>query len=240
MKGMVRPVVRLNLALYGHPDAGKFWEEKCDERCREVGFEPIPDWPSCYYHAGWKIVMIVYVDDFKMAGPKQNLPKAWSALRGEVKKRPDGTEYRTGLVIEDPKPAGHFLGCTHIKGTKVLSDGSKVTTMTYDMEPFFQSCIDKYLNLARDCGFTANLRIVATPFLAEDHRDSPQGKPSHEGAAIYCPACRHAFSPSESITDAEWKNTLKELNKVVIDDQPREKTLHEKYVERFEKRQPQR
>ena len=114
--------------------------------------------------------------------------------------------------MEDPKPAGNFLGCTHIKGSKTLADGSVVTTMTYDMESFFQSCVDKYLTLAREYEFAANMKKVPTPFVTEDHRDSPQGKPSHEGATMFCPECRHAFSPSESITDAEWKQALKKLN----------------------------
>ena len=63
----VRPVIRLLKALYGHPDSGTFWEQKCDEHCRSVGFQPIPDWPSCYFEPNLKCLLIIYVDDFKMA-----------------------------------------------------------------------------------------------------------------------------------------------------------------------------
>ena len=43
-----RPVRRLKKALYGHPDAGTYWEQKCDAHVRSVGFVPIgPEWPSC-------------------------------------------------------------------------------------------------------------------------------------------------------------------------------------------------
>ena len=45
-----RPVVRLLRALCGHPDAGTFLEARCDKAAREVGFEPIKNWPSCYHH----------------------------------------------------------------------------------------------------------------------------------------------------------------------------------------------
>ena len=32
------PVVRLVKALYGHPDAGTFWEQRCDESVRAMGW----------------------------------------------------------------------------------------------------------------------------------------------------------------------------------------------------------
>ena len=71
-----KPVVRLIKALYGHPDSGTFWGEKCDAHCKSQGFNAIPDWPSCYYNPDLKCLLIVYVDDFKLAGPKEVLPEA--------------------------------------------------------------------------------------------------------------------------------------------------------------------
>eukprot|EP00974_Lingulodinium_polyedra_P049126 4722756-Lingulodinium_polyedra.AAC.1 len=42
---MERPVCRLLKVLYGHPDAGTFWEKKCDSHSQKVGFEPLgPEW----------------------------------------------------------------------------------------------------------------------------------------------------------------------------------------------------
>eukprot|EP00973_Karenia_brevis_P040383 5580145-Karenia_brevis.AAC.1 len=35
-----RPVVRMRKALYGHPDAGTFWEKHCDERVQAAGYMP--------------------------------------------------------------------------------------------------------------------------------------------------------------------------------------------------------
>jgi hypothetical protein len=60
------PVVPLKLALYGHPDAGGYWERHCETQLRSVGFVPIPDWRSCFWHAGLRLFLVVYVDDFKM------------------------------------------------------------------------------------------------------------------------------------------------------------------------------
>ncbi len=43
--GLKRPVFRLDKALYGHPNAGGFWEEHCDAKCQDCGFTPIENWP---------------------------------------------------------------------------------------------------------------------------------------------------------------------------------------------------
>ena len=40
-----KPVV-LKLALYGHPDAGGYWESHCKERLIAGGFTPVPGWSS--------------------------------------------------------------------------------------------------------------------------------------------------------------------------------------------------
>ena len=45
--------------------------QHCDESVRAVGFEPIgEEWPSVYIHEKLQLVLVVYVDDFKMAGPQ--------------------------------------------------------------------------------------------------------------------------------------------------------------------------
>ena len=71
---MRKPVVLLKKAFYGHPDAGTFWEEHCDESVKRAGFRPVHDtWPSCYFRKELQLFLVVYVDDFKLSGPKQHL-----------------------------------------------------------------------------------------------------------------------------------------------------------------------
>ena len=84
-----RPVCRLVKALYGHPDAGTMWEQHCHTAVQKVGFKPLGDeWPSLYFHPEMKLLLVIYVDDLKMAGPKAQLPKGWAMLRHEyVSKR---------------------------------------------------------------------------------------------------------------------------------------------------------
>lgn len=130
-KGFIRPVIRLLQAPYGHPDSCTFWEQKCDAHCRSVGFEPIPVWPSCYFHDEFKCLLITYVDGFKIAGPTKALPVAWGRLN-------------EGLVIGKVCKASHFLGCTDEKGQFTFPGGKVVVSMTNNMEPFMKSCVDRY------------------------------------------------------------------------------------------------
>ena len=70
-----QPIVPQRLALYGRPDSGGHWERHCDERLRKAGFRPVADWRSCYVHPAWHLLLVVYVDDFKMASPLGPLPQ---------------------------------------------------------------------------------------------------------------------------------------------------------------------
>ena len=56
------PVVPLNYALYGHPDAGTYWEQKSHSKVLSVGFERVPgDWDSLFYHPVHKLMLTIYV-----------------------------------------------------------------------------------------------------------------------------------------------------------------------------------
>ena len=94
------PVCPLVYALYGHPDSGGYWEQHCDEHVKSIGFRALHSegWSSCYWHSRLKCFLVVYVDDFKMAGPADALKEAWSLLR---KTGPNGTK---GLKMDEPKP----------------------------------------------------------------------------------------------------------------------------------------
>ena len=64
--GMRKPVCRLRVALYGHPDSGTDWEHHCDTALREVGFSGVGGgaWPSCYFHKELQLRLSVYGDEF--------------------------------------------------------------------------------------------------------------------------------------------------------------------------------
>ena len=54
-----RPVVRLRLALYGHPLACAFWGRHSKEAILSVGFQPIPDWDGVFVHLELQLVLSV-------------------------------------------------------------------------------------------------------------------------------------------------------------------------------------
>ena len=61
-----------------------------------MGFTPIQDWRSCYFHPKLKLFLVVYVDDFKLAGPTKSLPEGWQLIRKKVR-------------MEEPTPLGNYL-----------------------------------------------------------------------------------------------------------------------------------
>ena len=190
-----RPVVPLRKALYGHPDAGTFWEQHCDESVRAVGFEPIgEEWPSVYIHEKLQLVLVVYVDDFKMAGPQKKLAQGWSMLRTHLKIEPE-----TGLDM--------YLGCNQSKGNVTLGNGHRVTTVTYDMEQLLRSCVDRYLEVAGD----VKLNKVVTPELHEETKNHVSRKPAKEGPSVVCNWCNNLVPTDGSATAPDQRGGTPEL-----------------------------
>ena len=111
------PVVPLRLALYGHPDSGGLWEAHCEEKLSKVGFEPVlrDIWKSVFYHPSLKLLLVVYVDDFKMAGPTKNMSEGWKRI-GEA------------IEMDPAEPLGRYFGCEHHEENNV--------TLTKEHHPF--------------------------------------------------------------------------------------------------------
>ena len=77
-----------------------------------------------------------------------------------------------------------------------LPTGGVATVQEYDMEDFLKSCIDLYQELAPG----VKLKKVSTPFLSEDHRNSPARGPAGTGPVEVCPWCECPHAPNP------WKN----------------------------------
>ena len=131
--------MQLIRALYGHPDSVTFWEEDCYEDVLAVGYESLgPEWPSTFVHRELRLLLTIYVDDFKLAGPIDNLARGWAILRSRIDIGPASRD-------------GMYLGCNVIKGDMILANGCTVRTITYDMEYALRQCLEKYLSLADGC-----------------------------------------------------------------------------------------
>ena len=68
--GIRDPVVPLVKALYGHPDAGGYWENHCNDHLAKVGFVSVDNLPSIFWHRELPLLLMVYVDDFKWRVPR--------------------------------------------------------------------------------------------------------------------------------------------------------------------------
>ena len=147
------PVVPPVYALYGHPDAGGYWEKHCESHLHKIGFRNVPGWRSCYRHKNG-CFLVVYVDDFKMAGPAAALAESWRLIRSGP----------GGIKTDKPQEASKYLGCDHYVTTE-KRNGQTVRQLRYDMSNFFKSCVTTYLELA---GPNApELRYAEAPFLEE-------------------------------------------------------------------------
>lgn len=179
-KNMRRPVVRLILSLYGHPDSGTYWEKHCTEAVVSCGWEEIEGWPGVFWHPEAKACLCVYVDDFKMSSPKSWTERLWKALHSKIRLDPHKKPDRfLGCYLEEfeckIKDLEEILGHRPEYWPRDSEDKTKklpfapkdpnkiVRGYVYNLQKCFESAVDKYCALA---GITkALLRKVSTPFI---------------------------------------------------------------------------
>ena len=107
-----------------------------------------------FFHSELQLMLMVYVDDFKMSGPAKNLAEGWKRIR-------------SGLDIDDPALVDRCL-CCHHKQLKGEVNGKAVNVMQYVVEGFMERCVTAYKDLCEEPDM--KLRPVDTPFLV-----SPEG-----------------------------------------------------------------
>ena len=80
--------------------AEHFGKNTATKVLQKLDFVPVDNWPACYWHERLKLFLCVYVDDFKLSGPKHNLAEGWEFISKE-------------LDLDPPEEAGLYLGCIH-------------------------------------------------------------------------------------------------------------------------------
>lgn len=171
-----QPVVILLRALFGHPDAGTYWEQHCDTAVNSMGFETVESWPPCYFHKEWTLLLSVYVDDFKMSGPETSMAKAWSKSREHIE-------------MDDPVPAGLYLGCKHNYKTE-----KDVKNINYDMKHYLMTTVEAYQKMCETAtGKIAARKTVATASVEEDQLAARAKAPCAQGPCILCEWSGHTF-----------------------------------------------
>ena len=67
------PVVIVKKALYGHPEAQGHWDMHLEAiLINKLGYQKFENWPSLYWHEKQRLLLLVFVDEFKLAGPNKN------------------------------------------------------------------------------------------------------------------------------------------------------------------------
>ena len=112
--------------------------------------------------------LVIYVDDFKMAGPSVHKERLWKEITGD----PEHPELG-GIYMGAPEPQARFLGCEHRLSRVTDPQGNVIQRMEYDMQGFFEKCLDRWQELTGQDWHS--LPTVATPFLDEDALRKNQG-----------------------------------------------------------------
>ena len=79
-------------------------------------------WECLFYHEQYKVILSVFVDDFKMAGRHSELAKAWKANRGPGK-----------LELDEPTDFGPHLGCDQHRSTITQKEAKERLENTYPL-----------------------------------------------------------------------------------------------------------
>ena len=156
-----------------------------------------------------KMLLVVYVDDMKLSGPKDKMKETWKALS-------------QNLNLEEPKgdvTGTHtFLGCIHKRSSKIVN-GVKVETMEYDVKASVKKAVDKYKEAVYEItGKEPMIWKADTPFLHDETKSSPLRKPCKPGPFVECPSCLHTISLDDipSLTHQEGeKRKVQDIMKVV-------------------------
>ena len=155
----------------------------CDRAVQAVGFEPLPpEWPSCYFNKKLQMFLLIYMDDFKLAGKIKHMQVAWEKIKA------------AGIVLDDPTPLNHFLACQHIKRKITRADGTVIITMEYDFEDSLRNSVARYVNLAAECGVTVTLKERHTHTISSGAY-APAQAPSQRGAMRRVPLVSNALLP---------------------------------------------
>ena len=130
------PVCLLKLALYGHPKSGKRWEDLLNSHLEQKRWSTIDEWKSCFWHDELKCLLVVYLDDFKLAGTTGNMIEARNTIR-------------KGIAVGEPSNVDHFVGVKHGFGHFMLPNKkAPAYGRILNNTDVMKKCVDTYLEVA--------------------------------------------------------------------------------------------
>ena len=145
--------VKLLKSLYGHPLAGRLWQDHLAAALEALGGVEVAEHPSNWLFRldGHVLILNIYVDDLTLAGHASLHSRFWQLLREKIKLEPEAEVLSEGIRI---------LGRLH--RVHRTDDGA---VMSLDMSSYAQQVVELYSELAgveKAC-----LKTVPTPCLAE-------------------------------------------------------------------------
>ena len=144
-------------------------------------------WECMFVHETYKVILSVYVDDFKMAGTAAGVKRAWKAITGPDK-----------LTLDEPTPFGPYLGCEQSRGSITRSEAAErlqnifplvdnggvkpkdrqpdelILLIRWHMRGFHEQCIERYKELRlKNKSPVSRLKEYAFPSI-DDHQIPPE------------------------------------------------------------------
>ena len=136
-----------------------------------------------FIHYDDAVFAIIYVDDFKLAGPAKKLDKHWKMIRKRI-------------VMGDPCPVDQFLGCTHRESSL---NGGQIRSMKYDMTNFIKQCIELYDKIV--CNLLKRMPtqvVLKNPNIPEDLDRMDKEETLHH-YMVKCPHCSFRFNSKDGM-----------------------------------------
>ena len=106
-----------------------------------------------------KLILVVYVDVFKMSGPQANLAEGSALISKFIK-------------MEKPTPLGRYLGCNHVSFTADIPDGYNPAQITPSLADLvFPADTNGTAQVPGKSGASLQGGRVSARFLKYDMRD---------------------------------------------------------------------
>ena len=158
-----RPTVPMRKALYGNPQAAAFWDMHLKQvLLGDLGLQAVDSRPSVYLCPQTKLLVVVYVDDVLISGPRIHQQKFWDSLKKK-------------LELEDVEEISSFIGRSHH-----LSQGS----CALNMVDYAEQAIQLYAEVV---GEGVKFRIVSTPYVSGALNDldyQTDGQIGHKASSV--------------------------------------------------------
>ena len=145
-----RPVALLLFNLYGHPQAGPRFERWADVQFRSIGYMPIENWRSCYFHPQKESFLIAYVDDIMLSGPLRWKHKAWAEIRNVID-------------VEQPAAIDRYLGCYHHWGIIQNGPAEGARSCEWQMIEYLNGAVQRY----KEVSGVTSFKKVLSPHIDE-------------------------------------------------------------------------